>query len=109
MNRSEFIAVTALILFGAFLLGWLASWLVHRFTRPARADMSDLDRMAQSLHEAVEERDAAVALLEEREAALNSRATGAEAEAEAAMEALRDTRAEVEELRDYIERRLAER
>ena len=57
MNRSEFIAVTALILFGAFVLGWIASWLVHRVARPARADMSELDRMAQQLHEVEEERD----------------------------------------------------
>ncbi|MBU2956937.1 hypothetical protein Q4511_04300 [Paracoccus sp. 1_MG-2023] len=109
MNRSEFIAVTAVILFGAFLLGWIASWLVHRFVRPAQADMSDLDRMAQSLHEVEEERDAAIALLEEREAVLSSRAIGAESEARAAMEALRDSRSEVEELRDYIEQRLAAR
>lgn len=71
--------------------------------------MSDLDRMAQSLHEAEEERDAAIALLEEREAVLASRVAGAEAELRAAMEGLRDSRSEVEELRDYIEQRLATR
>lgn len=109
MTRSEFITVTALILFGAFLLGWLASWLVHRVARPARTDMTELDRMAQSLHEAEEARDAAIAAMAERERALTSRLAGAEAEARAAMEGLRDSRSEVEELRDYIERALARR
>ena len=27
MNRTEFITVTAIILFGAYLLGWIASWI----------------------------------------------------------------------------------
>jgi len=109
MNRSEFIAVTAVILFGAFLLGWIASWLVHRIARPVRADMSELDHMAQQLHEAEEERDSAIALLEQREATLSSQLAGAHAEARAAMEGLRDSRTEVEELRDYIEAKLAHR
>jgi len=104
MTRSEFIAVTALILFGAFVLGWVASWLVHRVARPASANMSDLDRMAEQLHDAEEERDAAIALIHEREAILTSQLTGAQAELRAAMEGLRDSRSQVEELRDYIER-----
>ena len=109
MNRSEFIAVTALILFGAFVLGWIASWLVHRVARPARADMSELDRMAQQLHEIEEERDEAVATLAERESALTTRLAGAQAELRDAMDGLRDSRTEVEELRDYIEQALARR
>lgn len=109
MNRTEFISVTAIILFAAFLMGWVASWLVHRLTRSTRADMSELDHMAQQLHDAEEARDAAVAQLEEREADLASRLAGAEAELQAAMDGLRESRVEVEELRDYIERKLARR
>jgi prophage endopeptidase len=109
MNRTEFITVTSIILFGAFLLGWIASWLVHRMTRPAQADMTELDRMAQQLHEAEEQRDQAVALLEEREAVLSSRLAGTEAELRAAMDGLRESRTEIEELRDFIERKLARR
>ena len=109
MSRSEFIAVTALILFGAFVLGWIASWLVHRVARPAQADMSELDRMAQQLHEVEDQRDAATAALQEREAALTARLAGTQAELRAAMEGLRDSRTEVEELRDYIEKALARR
>ena len=109
MNRTEFITVTAIILFAAFVLGWLASWLVHRLTRPTRSGMTELDRMAQQLHEAEEARDAAIAQLEEREADLASRLTGTELELQAAMDGLRESRTEVEELRDYIEMKLARR
>ena len=109
MNRSEFITVTAIILFAAFVLGWLASWLVHRLTRPTRSGMTELDRMAQQLHEAEEARDAAIAQLEEREADLASRLAGAELELQAAMDGLRESRTEVVELRDYIEMKLARR
>lgn len=109
MNRTEFITVTAVILFAAFVLGWFASWLVHRLTRPTRADMGELDRMAQQVHEAEETRDSAIAQLEEREAELMRRLRGTEAELKAAMEGLRDSRTEVEELRQYIEQKLARR
>ncbi|MCT4333931.1 hypothetical protein MU516_13770 [Paracoccus sp. YLB-12] len=109
MNRTEFITVTAIILFAAFVLGWIASWIVHRLTRPTRAGMTELDRMAQQLHEAEEARDAAVAQLEEREADLASRLAGTEVELQAAMDGLRESRTEVEELRDYIEKKLVRR
>ena len=59
MNRSEFIAATAIILFGAFLLGWFACWLVHRLTRPGREDIAQHGRIAHALHEAEAARDAA--------------------------------------------------
>jgi prophage endopeptidase len=109
MNRTEFITVTAIILFGAFLLGWIASWLVHRMARSGQADMNELDRLAQQLHDTEDERDRAVTLLESREAELNTRLVGSEAELRAAMDGLRESRIEVEELRDYIERKLARR
>ena len=107
MNRTEFITVTAIILFTAFVLGWFFSWLVHRLTRPTRADMGELDRMAQQLHEAEDARDQAISRLEEREAELRTKLMGAEAELRAAMEGLRDSRSEIEELREYIEVKLA--
>lgn len=109
MNRTEFITVTAIILLAAFVLGWFASLLVHRLTRSTRADMGELDRMAQQLHEAEEARDQVIAQMEEREAQLRTRLTGSEAELQAAMDGLRESRTEVEELRDYIEKKLARR
>lgn len=104
MNRTEFIFVTATLLFVAFALGWFAYWLLHRFTRVSQADMGELDRMAQSLHEAEEERDQAVLYIEAREAELTNQLSQTEAELRAAMEGLRDARREAEEMRAYIER-----
>lgn len=104
MNRPEFIFATALILLVFFFLGWFASWLIHRLTRVSRADMGELEQMAQALHEAEETRDRAVAYAESREAELTNHLSQAEAELRAAMDGLRDARREAEELRDHIER-----
>ena len=100
MNRTEFIIVTAIILFVAFLLGWFAHWLIHRFTRVATGDMSELDRIAQALHEA---EDQAITYLQKREAEMSNNLAQTQAELNAAMEGLRDARQESEELRSYIE------
>jgi hypothetical protein len=104
MNRTEFIIVTAIILFVAFALGWFAHWLIHRFTRVAGADMAEIDRLAQSLHEAEETRDQAIIYLQQREAEMANQLHQTEAELRAAMDGLRDARQEAEELRTYIER-----
>lgn len=104
MDRTEFIAVTAIILFVAFVLGWFAHWLVHRFARVTQSEMGELDKMAQSLHDAEEQRDQAVAYFQQREAELTNQHQQTEAELRAAMDGLRDARREAEELRSYIER-----
>lgn len=105
MNRSEFILATAVILFVAFCLGWFASWLVNRFTRVTQADIGELERMAQSLHEAEETRDQAITYLQQREAEMTNQLSQTEAELRAAMDGLREARREAEELRTYIERK----
>ncbi|MGO4852445.1 hypothetical protein [Phaeovulum sp. W22_SRMD_FR3] len=104
MNRNEFIIATAIILFVAFTLGWFASWLIHRLTRVTRADMGELEQMAQALHEAEETRDEALAYIENRESELQNQLSQTEAELRAAMDGLRDARHEAEELRGYIDR-----
>lgn len=104
MNRTEFIIATAVILFVAFALGWFASWLVNRFTRVSKAEIGELDRMAQALHEAEETRDQAITYLQQREAEITNQMSQTEAELRAAMDGLRDARQEASELRDYIER-----
>lgn len=106
MNSVEFVAATALVLFVAFCLGWFANWLVHRFTRVSQSDMGELDKMAQSLHEAEETRDEAIIYLQQREAEMTNAQVQLEAELNAAMEGLRDARQEAEELRSYIEKHL---
>ena len=104
MNRTEFIVVTAIILFVAFALGWFTYWLLHRFTRVRGDQMGELEQMAQDLHEAEEMRDQAIAYLQSREAELINQLAQTEAELRAAMDGLRDARHEAEELRAYIER-----
>ena len=104
MNRTEFIVVTAIILFVAFALGWFAHWLIHRFTRVSGDQMGELERMAQELHEAEEMRDQALAYLEHRESELSNQLAQTEAELRAAMDGLRDARHETEDLKGYIER-----
>jgi len=104
MNRTEFIIVTAIILFVAFVLGWFACWLVHRLTRVSQSDIGELDKMAQQLHDAEEARNEAIARAQTREAELKNQLAQTEAEQRAAMDGLRDARHEAEELRGYIER-----
>ena len=104
MNRSAFIILTAIVLILAFGLGWVSHWLVHRFTRVAGGDMDEVDRMARELHDAEELRDQALIWGETREAELTGQLAGAEAELRAAMEGLREARAEAEDMRLYLER-----
>ncbi|AZV76756.1 hypothetical protein EBB79_01835 [Parasedimentitalea marina] len=103
MNRTEFIITTAIILFAAFMMGWFANWLVHRFTRVKQSDVADLDRMSQELHEAEETRDQAITYLQQREAELSNQLAQTEAELHAAMDGLRAARQECEELRVHYE------
>ena len=104
MSRAEFITATAVVLFVAFCMGWFANWLIHRFTRVSQADVGELERMSQELHEAEETRDQAITYLQQREAELTNQLSQAEAELRAAMDGLRDARQEAEEMRGYIER-----
>ncbi|MCB1311321.1 MAG: hypothetical protein KDK29_05240 [Sedimentitalea sp.] len=105
MNRTEFIITTAIILFVAFAMGWFANWLVHRFTRVRASDVNELDRMARELHEAEETRDQAITYLQQREAELTNQLSQTEAELRAAMDGLRDARAEAEEMHAFMSRR----
>ncbi|UYV38177.1 hypothetical protein N4R57_03555 [Rhodobacteraceae bacterium D3-12] len=103
MTRTEFIIATAIILFVAFCTGWFANWLIHRFSRVARSDVEELDRMARELHEAEETRDQAITYLQQREAELTNQLSQTEAELAAAMDGLRDARSEAEEMRAQYE------
>jgi prophage endopeptidase len=106
MSRTEFIITTALVLLVAFLVGWFASWLVHRMSRSSSttADVGQLDQMADALQEAEETRDQAVTYMNEREEELMGQLNQTETELRAAMEGLQHARHETDELRSYIER-----
>lgn len=103
MNRLQFIIAIAIILFVAFALGWLARWLVNRFSQVSSADLGEMEELARALHDAEETRDQAIAYLQQRENELTNQLSQTEAELRAAMDGLREARAESEELRRYIE------
>ncbi len=100
MDRTEFIAATAILLFGAFCLGFLTHWIVNRLSHVAKDDLSELERLAEALHDAEEARDAAMARHRNAEARLSQ----AEADLRATMEGLHEARREAEELRAWIAR-----
>lgn len=104
MNRTEFILITALVLFVVFMLGWFANWVMTLLTRGSKAELSEFDKMVQAVHEAEDMRDKAIAHMNQREAELTSRLSQSGAELQAAMDGLSAARREAEELRAYIER-----
>ena len=111
MQRDRRIVDILLPLLTAIVIGALAGlgavffrWLIHRLTRVSKADMGELEQMAQALHEAEEGRDQALSYLESREAALGNQLAQSEAELRAAMEGLREARREASELRAELER-----
>jgi chromosome segregation ATPase len=103
MNRFEFVVAIAVILFVAFVLGWLAHWLVARFNQVSSADLDEMEALAKALHDAEETRDQAIAYLQQREAELTGQLSQTEAELRAAMDGLREARNETEEMRRSIE------
>ena len=72
--------------------------------RVSQSEMGELDKMAQQLHEAEEQRDQAITYFQQREAEMTNQVAQTEAELRAAMDGLRDARHETEELRAYVER-----
>lgn len=104
MNRIEFIIATAIILFVTFLVGWFAHWLLHRFSRVAKSDITQLERMAGELNDAEEARDSAVTYMQQREADLTNQMTQIEAELKAAMDGLHTARLENENLQSQLQK-----
>lgn len=92
MERTEVIVAVMVLLFGAYLLGFLTHWAVTRLTRVSDAELNQLDRMAEDLHRAEESRDAVQREIGELRGDLV-----------AMRDALLAERAEADELRRYIE------
>ncbi|WP_138465092.1 hypothetical protein [Poseidonocella sp. HB161398] len=103
MDRTETLIAVMVLLFGAFLLGFLTHWVVTRLSRVSDAELGQLDSMAEELHRAEEERDAALALHHRAEHKQRGEAGELRSELKLTREALRQSRAEAEELRAYIE------
>ena len=98
MNREEFIISAAIVLFLAFLLGWLSRWLLQRLNMVSEKDLKDLNKISAALLEAEE----AVEKAKSRELELNKKISQLEAELKAAMDGLRAARLETEELKSSL-------
>jgi len=103
MTGNEFIAVTAVILFMAFLVGWFTRWLVTRLTQSTLSDTNEVDTLVEALHQAEMERDNVQELLRRREEEHKNELNQVLAELSTAMDGLRDSRREAEELRAHVE------
>ena len=95
MNREEFIISAAIVLFFAFLLGWLSRWLLQRLNMVSEKDLNELNKISAALHEAEKNNEQS----RNRQLELNKNISQLEAELAAAMDGLRSARLEMEDLR----------
>ena len=95
MNREEFIISAAIVLFFAFLLGWLSRWLLQRLNMVSEKDLNELNKISAALHEAEQNNEQS----RHRQLELNKNISQLEAELAAAMDGLRSARLEMEDLR----------
>ena len=95
MNREEFIISAAIVLFFAFLLGWLSRWLLQRLNMVSEKDLNELNKISAALHEAEQNNEQS----RNRQLELNKNISQLEAELAAAMDGLRSARLETEDLR----------
>ena len=95
MNREEFIISAAIVLFFAFLLGWLSRWLLQRLNMVSEKDLNELNKISAALHEAEQKNEQS----RNRQLELNKNISQLEAELAAAMDGLRSARLEIEDLR----------
>ena len=98
MNREEFIISAAIVLFLTFLLGWLSRWVLQRLNMVSKKDLKDLNKISAALLEAEEDNEKA----KNRELELNKKISQLEAELAAAMDGLRASRLETEELKSSL-------
>jgi septal ring factor EnvC (AmiA/AmiB activator) len=95
MNREDFIISAAIVLFFAFLLGWLSRWLLQRLNMVSEKDLNELNKISAALHEAEQNNEQS----RNRQLELNKNISQLEAELAAAMDGLRSARLEIEDLR----------
>ncbi|WP_172326868.1 hypothetical protein [Mangrovicoccus sp. HB161399] len=103
MDRTETLIAIMVLLFGAFLLGFLTHWVVTRLSHVSDAELGQLDSMAEELHRAEEQRDEALARQHRLEHELRSGTGELRSDLARMGEALLEARAEADELRAYIE------
>ncbi|WP_108259489.1 hypothetical protein [Mangrovicoccus ximenensis] len=103
MDRTETMIAVMVLLFGAFLLGFLTHWVVTRLSHVSDAELGQLDSMAEELHRAEEERDDAISRQHKAEHELHAGTGELRSDLELMRRALMEARQEADELRAYIE------
>jgi prophage endopeptidase len=103
MNRTELIVVITVAFFLTFLAGWLLRWAYGRLNSVNSVNVTEIDDLANRLHEAEEARDQAMTYIQQREWELTSQLSQSEAELNAAMEGLGAARREAGELQEQLE------
>ena len=109
MNRTELIVVIAIAFFLTFLAGWMLRWAYGRLNSVNSVNVTEIDDLANRLHEAEEARDQAMTYIQQREWELTNQLTQSEAELAAAMEVLGAARREAGELQAQLEAMTAEK
>lgn len=105
MDRTQLIIIIAVVLFAAFLLGWILRWGYGSLNRINAANMGEIDDLANRLHEAELQKDEAEQLLHDREWELKNKLAQTQAELDAAMAGLGEARREVDHLRTALDER----
>ncbi|MEM6618667.1 MAG: hypothetical protein AAF631_05125 [Pseudomonadota bacterium] len=108
MDRTELVIVIALAFFLTFLAGWVLRWAYGRLNAVNSVNVTEIDDLANRLHEAEEARDQAMTYIQQREWELTNQLTQTEAELKAAMEGLGNARREVGELQAQLDTLVAQ-
>ena len=103
MNRTELVIVISVAFFLTFLAGWVLRWAYGRLNSVNSVNVTEIDDLANRLHEAEEARDQAMTYIQQREWELTNQLTQTEAELKAAMEGLGAARREVGELQARLD------
>lgn len=103
MDRTELVIIISIAFFATFLAGWVARWIYSRLNAINSVNVTEIDDLANRLHEAEEARDQAMTYIQQREWELTNQLTQTEAELRAAMEGLGAARREVGELQAKLE------
>jgi chromosome segregation ATPase len=102
MDRTSLVVIISLAFFLTFLAGWVLRWAYGRLNSVNSVNVSEIDDLANRLHEAEEARDQAMTYLQQREWELTNKLTQTEAELAAAMEGLGAARRESGEYQERL-------
>ncbi len=102
MNREELILNLSIMLFVAFLVGWLGHWLFQRLFGKHAGGASDAEVVTKELYKTAQAREEDAMSFARQQGELINELNQRSAELEAAMDGLSSARQEVAELRERL-------